>query len=491
MAKETFLETFERWRWDPIDFFRNVIQWEPGKFLTAQQIEFFTWVGKLAHAKFVVNMGGKATDEQKLLARKLGISIRSGHGPGKTASLALLYYWLLSIFPYAIGYVTAPTSHQLESILWKEFRKWKRQSKFFDEKFEIQSDRVFLKEAKGEAFVQARTTNMKASEDEQVETLSGQHGNYMILSADEASALPYGIFKPLEGALTQLINFIVLISNPTRSRGYFFDSHTRDKDRWICLHWNSEDSPLVSQDVLESDRERYGVTSNWYRVRRLGEFPIADSETLIPYDWVLDAAERELINLDNAKVIKGIDCGAGGDDSVIVTRIGNIVTDIVKYNNPDTMMTARWIMSELASESWDEAFIDPIGIGAGIYDYIRERKIDLTPVDVRENSASMECFKKRDELFWKLRTVFEKGTIAIPNDDELIGELTTIKYDDPDSTKGKIKIESKKDLRKRGLQSPNIADALALTYYWEDESYLNRKPLKKKNQNHATSWRTV
>jgi len=431
-----------------------------------------------------------ATDRQKKLARKLGISIRSGHGPGKTASLALLYYWIMSIYPNALGYVTAPNAPQLESILWKEFRIWRAKSKFLQEKFEIQTDKVYLKEARGISFVQARTTNIKASEDEQAETLSGQHGEYMLLAADEASALPYGVFKPLEGALTGLINFIVLISNPTRSRGYFFDTHHKDSERWICLHWNSEESPLVTQDSLEADRDKYGRDSNWYRVRRLGDFPLADEESLIPYDWVMDAVDRELFILDNAKILKGIDIGAGGDDSIIVTRRGNVVTDIAKFNNPDTMATARWILSELGEDDWEETFIDPIGYGAGVYDYIRERGVDITPMDVRATSTDINCFKKRDELFWKVRTVFEKGTISIPNDDELIGELTTIRYSDPDSTKGKWKIESKKDMRLRGLHSPNKADALALTYNWDDATYMNRKPRKKK-RGKPTNWRTV
>jgi phage terminase large subunit len=435
-------------------------------------------------------MGWDATEEQKKLARKLGISIRSGHGPGKTASLALLYFWLMSIYPNALGYVTAPTSHQLESILWKEFRVWKSKSRFLTEKFDVQSDKVFLKEAKGVSFIQARTTNIKASEEEQAETLSGQHADYMILAADEASGLPYAVFKPLEGALTGIINFLVLISNPTRARGYFFDTHTKDSERWICLHWNSEDSPLVTQDSLIADREKYGRDSNWYRVRRLGEFPLADIESLIPYDWVLDAVDREFLPMDNDKVLKGIDVGAGGDDSIVVTRRGGKVTDIAKFNNPDTMATARWILSELGQDNWDEAFIDPIGYGAGVYDYIRERGVDITPMDVRATSTDSNCFKKRDEIFWKLRTVFEKGLISIPNDDELIGELTTIRYNDPDSTKGKIKIESKKEMRLRGLHSPNKADALALTYCWDDESYLNRKP-KKKTKLRPVNWKTV
>lgn len=491
------IKMFTRWRIDPVCFINECFEWEDRQ-LTEQQIELFTWVGKLAAAKIKVNAGQKTTEEERKLARKLGISVRSGHGVGKTASMALLYYWLLFCFPKSLGYVTASTSLQLESVLWKEFHKWRNKSQLLTKFFTIQSDKVFHNENPKECFIQARTTNLKATEDEQGETLAGLHSDYMIMGVDEASSIPYGVFKPLEGTLTGLMNFIVMISNPTRTQGFFFDSQHKESERWICLHWNSEESPLVPPDLLENDRQRYGRDSNWYRVRRLGEFPISEGDTLIPYEWVESAINRDIIIVPGDAILKGFDVGAGGDESVLLTRKGHKITEIQTKNEPDTEKLKHWLLTELLEEPEPYIlFLDPIGVGNHLYYWLIRQTIDnmkqVYAVDVRAETNDPTCFRLRDELFMKVRRDFETRTLSIPYDDELIGELTTIRSTDPDSTKGKIKIESKRELRNRGLNSPNKADALALTYYFDDKYYehIISGADKKKKVEQEYNWRTL
>jgi hypothetical protein len=498
LSNANIIKMFTRWRTDPVCFINECIEWEDGEQPTHHQIELFTWLGKLASAKIKVNTGQKTTEEERKLAKKLGISIRSGHGCSKTASLALAYYWLLSCFPDSLGYVTASTSLQLESVLWKEFHKWRKKSKLLTQLFTIQSDKVFHNINPKGCFVQARTTNLKATEDEQGETLAGLHSPYMIHAVDEASSIPYGVFKPLEGTLTGLMNFLIMISNPTRTQGFFFDSQHKESERWICLHWNSEESPLVPTDLLENDRQRYGRDSNWYRVRRLGEFPISEGDTLIPYEWVESAINRDIVIVPDDIVRKGLDPGAGGDETVLLTRVGHKITEIQTKNEPDTERFKVWLLTELQEETRPFfLYLDPIGIGNHLYFWLTSlnipNMIDVYGVDVRYETNDQTCFRLRDELFMKVRRDFETRTLSIPYDDELIGELTTIRSTDPDSTKGKIKIESKRELRNRGLHSPNKADALALTYYLDDkycQIVLNSRE-KKKTIPKEYNWRTL
>lgn len=486
---------FLRWRRSPYHFIKDIIEWKEGEGPTRQQQEGLEMVGKIADAKYKVNNNLKCTEEDKQLAGKLGISIRSGHGTGKDCWLSWVYFWLLTVFPSAIGMVTAPTSHQLDDILWKEFRSWQLKSKFLAEKFEVQSDKVFLNEpgAKGTRFVSARTANVRGTEDEQAEALAGQHDDFMILAADEASALPKGTFRPIEGAMTGKMNFAIMIGNPTRATGYFFESHTKNRNEWVCLHWSSEECERIPQSIIEADIKRFGRDSNWYRVRRLGEFPITDESTLIPYEWALNAVGREIEASASDTRLVGLDVGGGGDDSVMLFREGNIVGDYIPTcSSPDTMKVTGWAMSELADTDYDMGFLDPIGIGAGVNDRLRELGVKkIFAVDVREASSEPAFFRLRDELLWKVREAFENGTISIPNDDELIGELTTIKYDTPDST-GKIKVESKKDMRARGLRSPNKLDALALTYYFRERAYRSLGKMNKfKQKPKPINWRTM
>lgn len=483
-------QLFQSWKFNPEKFVRECIGAQP----STQQKAALDSVKKMAFAKIKSAEGQPMTEEERRLSKKIGLTIKSGRGTGKDTFLSWVYIWLLTCFPFAQGLVTAPTSHQLRDVLWKEIAKWLKPNKILSDALVWQTERVFNKDYPETWFITARTANVKGSPEEQAETLSGLHGPYMILAADEASGVPHGVFSNLEATLTDKMNFVILISNPTRGSGYFFESHNKYRDFWECFTWNTEDSdrPELGKDYIEIQRKKYPVDSNMYRINVLGEFPIADSRTLIPWEWIQNAVERELEIIDGAYILKGIDVGAGGDKTVIVTRQGNVVTDITEYDNADTMKVVGWIMSELADDNYDMAFIDPIGLGAGVYDRLMELKVArLYPVDVRGEADDPSCFRVRDSLFWKLREQFEKGTIKIPDEEELIGELSTICYDVQDS-KGLTKMESKKDMRKRGLASPNKADALALTYYFGDRTYKSvNRDLTQRKPDKPLNWRVA
>lgn len=496
---------FNQWRVDSLKFANEVFDWDKlqlsidGKIirgLSKQQIEGLEWINKLVKAKLKKAHGEKMTQEEQKLASKKGISIRSGHGVGKDFWLAVVFLWFIFNFWYARGLVTAPTASQLRDILWGNLSTMINASPLLKENIELQSELMFFKGKKADWFIRGRTANIAGSQEEQGEALSGTHGEFMILAVDEASGVPMGVFKPIEATMTGAMNFAILIGNPTRSSGYFFNTHHEDRERWICLHWNSEESELVSKQVLEDDIKKYGKDSNWYRVRRLGDFPITDAEKfLIPYEWVLDAVNREIMPLDNDPILKGIDIGGGVDKTVIATRRGKKVLPFSEYNNPDTTLIMSWIMGELADDpDYDFVFVDPIGYGANVYWQLREQKIKgLMAVDVRQASSDSNYEKLRDELFWRLREDFEKRLISIPDDDELKGELISIRYDDESKSTGAIKIESKRKMRARGLQSPNKADALAFTYYFGDSTYKAvGKDIKfKGNKQQTVSWKVV
>ena len=483
----------KRWRLNPVTFVKECFQWPEGQGPTFQQIEALEWVKDIAMARQKKAAGVKLTKAEEELNTKIGLAIKSGQGTGKDAILSLIFWWLLLCFPYPKGLVTGPTSAQLEDNLWREFRTWRNLSPLLMQEFDIQSDRIFHKKFKGEWFVSARTANVRGSEDEQAETLAGMHAPYMIMAVDEASAVPRGVFRPFEGGLTGEMNFAIIIGNPTRAKGYFFDAFNIDKRHWITLSWDAEDSPIVDKGNIDRIASKYGRDSNMFRIRVKGQFPMFDSDTLIPYDWVIDAVDKETEILPGTYKIKGLDVGAGGDPTVIVTRQGAKITDITSINSPDSNQVFNWVMKEVMEDKCDMLLYDPIGIGWYLESEFINRKIYIAqPVDVRKESPELACFRLRDALYWRLREQFENGRISIPNDEDLIGELTTIKYDTSDKTTGLIKIEAKRDMRKRGLESPNKADALALTYFYDElaikgmETFRRKKEAEKK-----TNWRTV
>jgi phage terminase large subunit len=480
-----------RWKVSPLLFVKECIKAVPSN----QQEDALNLVGKLAISKLKYNLGHTCTEEEIRLAKKLGISIRSGRGTGKDCWLAWVYLWMLICFPDSQGLVTAPTSHQLRDVLWKEISKWLKPNEFLSSFLQWQTERVFNKEEPEKWFITARTANIKGSPEEQSETLSGMHSKYMILAGDEASGLPMGIFSNLEATMTQEMNFCILISQGSRSTGYFFNTHNSDSKRWITLQWNSEESSNVTKEFVEGMAEKYGKDSNMYRINVLGEFPSLDSDAFIPYDWVVNSVERELIYTTDMPIIRAFDIGGGKDKSIMVERIGPVVTRIEEFDSPRLNEVRDWIMRMLNDDEYTRAYIDNIGIGANVYDEIVHtygfKRVDTC--DVREDSSDPTCFRLRDELWQKAKNAFENGTISIPDDEELVGELTTIRFDNEDSTKGLTKIESKKKLRERGLKSPNKADALIMTYKDDDVTYKNVKKENwikgKKNKN--ISWKVV
>jgi len=301
------------------------------------------------------------------------------------------------------------------------------------------------------------------------------------------------VFKPIEGGLTGVCNFIVMVYNPTRSAGFAIDSQTKDRSRWAALRWNSEESELVSREIIEHMENKYGRDSNPFRIRVLGLPPKSEDDVLIPWEWVMDAIDRDLEPLDVDQDVIGFDVGAGSDPSIILNRHGpKVLSPIHKNDTSDSETLTGWAIGKIMDYEPSIVFIDRIGVGWGIEGNLRSRtNVRVIGVNVAEvPSISERFYRLRDELWWKVRELFEKRAISIPNDDELIGELSIIKYSEPD---GKIKVESKKDLKRRGVASPNKADALCLTEYYSTETMRRlSSPSRSYKRNQAgVNWKTV
>jgi len=195
------------------------------------------------------------------------LTIRSGHGTGKDATAAWLVLWFMTTRAYPKVVCTAPTARQLSDILWSEISKWLRQSILTTE-FVIQKDKMFHKDAPKEWWCRAVSPSVKASKEDQAETLAGFHGDHLLIIADEASGIPDPVFIPLEGAMTQEDNKVLLIGNMTRNSGYFYDTHFHSeiKRDWKKLHWDSRYSSNVSADYPKYMATKYGEESNVFKI---------------------------------------------------------------------------------------------------------------------------------------------------------------------------------------------------------------------------------
>lgn len=447
------LERFEAWRLDPVSFVLDI--W-PDVQLEAFQREALA-----------------------ALASNGRVSIRSGHGVGKSALDAWAVLWFMCThFPAKVP-ITAPTAHQLEDVLHPEIGAWLRKMpEALQGEFTLKADRLVLNAAPAESFAAFRTGN-KSNPD----ALQGFHSDNLMFILDEASGIDPIVFEVAEGALSTPGARVMMTGNPTRTSGYFFESHHAQRSHWHTMRVSCSDSSRVSDDYIER-MKRYGVDSNIYRVRVLGDFPKADDDAVIPLEWAEAAIGREVAPVPGP-IIWGLDVARFGDDRTALAKRQNnaLLEPIRSWRNLDTMQTAGRVMQEYENspKKPETILVDVIGIGAGVVDRLKEMGLPVFGVNVAERPSSKDRFMRyRDELWFEGRDWFESRDCVMPNDAELIGELTTVKYEVLST--GKVQVNSKEKMKREGLVSPDLADAFLLTFAgsryhkpkWKPISYDNR-----------------
>ncbi len=227
---------------------------------------------------------------------------------------------------------------------------------------------------------------------------------------------------------------------------------------------------LVSPEWVEERKLRWGVTSPIYQSKVLGEFPDISDDTLILPKWI-EAAQKRTLERTRRPIIAADIARFGEDETVIMRREGGWIRVYRAHHKADTMTTAghiakamRDIDDEAGKNDWVRAIVDVPGVGGGVVDRLAELDLPVVPYNGGEAPIDKERFvNARAEDYWTLRERFEQGEIDIdPDDDKLAAQLGSIKWGI--DSRGRIKIESKDDMRKRGLPSPDRADAMAIAF---------------------------
>lgn len=391
------------------------------------------------------------------------ISIRAGHGVGKSTACSWALIWfMLTRYPQK-SVCTAPTASQLYDALFAEVKHWiGKLPDVLRDLIEIFSDRIVLKAAPESSFISARTSSA-----DRPEAMAGVHSENVLLIFDEASAVPEPVFESAAGSMSGHSATTILIGNPTRNSGLFFLTHHKLQGEWYTMHVSCRDNPLVSQDFVKQIRDTYGENSNAFRVRVLGEFALREDDTLIAAELVDSAMGRDVSFDPNSDLIYGLDVARFGDDrTVLVKRRGNVVEQPVAWNGADLMETVGRVVSEARIDKPAIIMVDSIGLGAGVADRLRELGFNVRDVNVSESAAmNPNAAKLRDELWLSVRDWLLQRACHLPKHDELRQELVAPTY--TFLSNGKIKVESKSELKKRGMRSPDIADALCLTFAGE------------------------
>jgi phage terminase large subunit len=396
------------------------------------------------------------------------ISIRSGHGVGKSclASWALIWHQIFR-FPQK-SIVTAPSHSQLHDALGSEIRSWiTALPAVIKDQLEVLSEQIRMKAAPNESFISFRVSRPEASE-----TLAGVHSANVLLVCDESSGIAPVIFESAASSMSGENATTLLLGNPVRGQGFFYDTHNKLSKDWETRKVSCLDSKRVSKEFINEISSRYSESSNQYRVRVLGEFPLADEDAIIPRHLVESSVGRDVEPI-GGEVTIGVDVARfGSDSSAICLRQGNhLLGDGVSCKRGlDTMQVVGWVRSEIdllkkKKIEVGEIMVDSIGLGAGVVDRLLEEGIPCRGINVSEApSIKGGHLNLRSELWEKARSWFEGRDVVIPNDERLIMELCSVRYGF--SSTGKTKVESKDDIRRRlgSNASPDAADAFCLTF---------------------------
>ncbi len=404
------------------------------------------------------------------------ISCVSGHGTGKSCCASWVLIWhMIFRFPQK-SIVTSASHSQLHDALGAEIRSWiTKLPDVIKDQLEVLTEQIKLKAAPSESFISFRVSRPESSE-----TLAGTHSENVLLVCDESSAIPSQVFESAASSMSGEHATTLLLGNGTRATGFFYDTHHKLAPDWETRRISCLDSKRVSKEFINEIKSRYSENSNQWRVRVLGLFPEADEDAIIPRHLVESSVGRK-VDPVGGPVIIGVDVARfGQDSSAICLRQGNTLLGPVRCKRGlDTMQVAGWVRSvidELKKKKLEiaDCCIDSIGLGAGVCDKLVEDGIDCRGINVSEApSIKGHHLNLRSELWDRAKEWFEARDVNIPNDERLINELTSVRFNY--SSSGKIKVESKDDLRRRlgRNASPDAADALMLTF----SGYGSRKSL--------------
>lgn len=403
----------------------------------------------------------------------------SGHGIGKSTDAAWLIKFVMDCYPFAKGVVTANTDQQLKTKTWAELGKWHRMSLTRDW-FDYSAGRGAMTLAHRH-YRETWRVDGQTCREENSEAFAGLHAANSVpfYLFDEAGGISDKIFEVREGGLTDGMPMVFDFGNPTRNSGRFYEEcRGRHRHRFHVRSIDSRSVHITNKPLIEEWREAYGENSDFFKVRVRGEFPSAGGTQFIPQEVVEEAAIRPKPPPDPTQPLMiGVDVARFGDDaSVIYPRLGDDARTWPArvYEGYDTVQLVHAVadcVREFSRLGLKPAAIciDGGGVGGGVVDQLRHLGYDVTEVQFGSRPGDRMTYKYRvDEIWGRMREALMNRLCIPPRTAgvhalELFEDLTQREYGTTQAG-ALIRLEEKTMMKKRGLRSPDIADALALTY---------------------------
>lgn len=401
-------------------------------------------------------------------------AVASGRGIGKSAALAMLLHWFLSTRVGGTCIVTANTEQQLLTRTWPELGRWvtmsinghwfdKTATKLVPAPWFAESLRRDLKLDTSYYYAHAQLWS-----EENPDAFAGAHNSHgMMVLFDEASGIAEPIWRVTEGFFTEPVvdRYWLAFSNPRRTTGAFFECFHKMRDYWRTRQIDGRNVEGTDKAVYDRIIAKYGPDSNEAYVEVYGKFPNTGDKQFVSRSIAQEAQQREVSKDEGAALVMGVDVSRFGDDkSVICFRQGRDAKTIPwkQYRNLSTVELTNRIAEAADKYRPDAIFVDGNGVGGGVVDLLKSLGYRVVEVQFGASANDKDRYlNKRVECWDRMREWLLSG--CIPSNRELVDDLCNIEYSYT-AVKNQLKLESKDDMKRRGMASPDEADALAMTF---------------------------
>ena len=409
-------------------------------------------------------------------ARHTRTAVKACHASGKTFTAAEVVLWWITLFLDGIAITTAPTWTQVERVLWAEIR-----NAAYGSIIKYPKPHATSLQLGSGRYAIGLSTNEGVR-------FQGFHGNVLIV-LDEAPGILPEIWEAIEGIRASGDVRVLALGNPTIASGPFYDAFTSQREGWNLITISAFDTPnlagITLEQLLQLPEEElnhnpcpYLTTRQWvkekyrewgpghplWESRVMGNFPADDPQALIPLQYAEQARLRQVVAADVGELFEaGIDVADGGDnETVVCVRQGSRIVRMQAWAQRDPRGEVAAALapykSRLASVK-----VDKVGVGAYFEKHLSDLGYKTMGVNVGEAPYNTERFANlKAELYWGLRERFQQGDICGALDERTIAQLSTIRYEL--TSRGQIAIESKEKMAKRGVKSPDRAEALMLAF---------------------------
>ncbi len=436
-----------------------------------------------------VQLWHKQEEVLRAVERERRVAVKSGNGLGKDFTAAVAVLWYVHAHDPAIVLSTAPTFRQVRHVLWRQIHRLYRGAsdvlggRMLDTRWDLAEDRYAL--------------GLSANDADQFQ---GFHCENMLVVVDEAEGVAESIYEAVEAVMTSAKPTLLLIGNPTTSSGGFHRAFHRERGIYETITISALESPNVEEGSIvipglttpawvEERRKMWGEGSAMFRARVLGEFPDRGEDNLISVSDIEDATyppgevpagevppgevptgevptgEVPADTVGHQPAVVGVDVARfGADRTVIVVRRGATVVDMQVFHGFANTEVADEVQAVVHEQRPKQLNVDATGVGSGVVDILNQEGHPVygfhgagAPVDEADTCANL-----RAEGYWTLARRFRDHTIRIPRDAELTAELASLRF--RYNSRGKVLMESKESIKRRGLPSPDRADALMLAF---------------------------